>query len=107
MKLHEEFKLYETLWEDTTTEPNKNEYLISYEDKVFNLATEEGLQDYIALRAPKLGKKAVRVDVNQIIGHGKEPSSAEYVKAKGELADLLGKLAAVDVLLPIEMDILS
>jgi hypothetical protein len=103
MKLLEEFKLYETLWEDAATELNKNEYLISYEDKVFNLATEEGLQSYIALRAPKLGKKKVRVELKQIIGHDKEPTSREYIEAKNELIDISGKLEAVEALFKVPL----
>lgn len=103
MKLFEEFKEYETLWEDSATEPNKKEYLISYEDKVFNLATEEGLQSYITLRAPKLGKKKVRVELKQIIGHDKEPTSREYIEAKNELIDIAGKLEAVGALFKVPL----
>lgn len=103
MKLFEEFKEYETLWEDSATEPNKKEYLISYEDKVFNLATEEGLQSYITLRAPKLGKKKVRAELKQIIGHDKEPTSREYIEAKNELIDIAGKLEAVGALFKVPL----
>lgn len=95
MKLHEEFKLYEDLWDDISEKDSSNKYIVSYKNVDFNITDENELYKYIVARAKLLAQNFSHENMTKYRNLKKGPYPQYFVEANKKYSNSYARAEAM------------